>query len=514
MNHKNLIHLIFTLFILLVIFDAVQAQDSTGSLAFKKNRPVRRSAFFYQTDLSYQLWKQFTLQREANDGNPFAEHELGLRYLLGEGMAADTVKGAYWIKRAADKNLTAACFNYGILLINGWGVDWNPYQAFQFFLQAAKDSMPQAEHVVGLFYTEDLLFNRDWDEAYRWIKKSSEANYDPAKKTLKELIEKVPRLKDDSSYAELQENKNKKDNSLKDESAESSLGLVFIDFDLSSDSIPKVTLKDLLEDLLLIGEEKARDELGMTESAIEKDGIDSLNFSNLIKYSEKGSPEALSLLGYLYEKGIHFRKDLITAAAYYIRAIGLDSPTAKALLWNFNKENNIYKDLMDEANEKSPEALFVWYGLNSLGFDNSIIREDAFNLLIESAALKYPPAIVELGLCYYTGKYIEIDKNQAVEIWNNAWEAGIIEAKLRLEAAEILEEQSLENVSIRDLTESEENGSILSQAVLGYCYEKGIGVDIDKGKAAKLYRLAAHRGSQYAYRELKRLYAESNPDGK
>jgi TPR repeat protein len=98
-----------------------------------------------------------------------------------------------------------------------------------------------------------------------------------------------------------------------------------------------------------------------------------------------------------------------------------------------------------------------------------------------------------------------------LEIWNNAWETGITEAKLRLEAAEILEEKSLENVNIRDLTESEENGSILSQAVLGYCYEKGIGVKIDKGKAAKLYRLAAHRGSQYAYRELKRLYSESKP---
>jgi len=509
LNYKNLFFPIFTISIFLVIFDNIQAQDTTGSLAFKKNRPVRRSALFYQPDLSYQLWKQLTLTREANGGNPFAEHELGLRYLLGEGMVADTVKGAYWIKRAAEKDLTAACFNYGILLINGWGVEWNPYQAFQFFLKAAKDSMPQAEHVVGLFFTEDLLFDRNWDEAYLWIKKSSDANYEPAKKTLKELIKKIPRLKNDSSYI-ASENKLDKINTLEDESAESSIGLVFIDFDLAADSIPNITLKDLLEDLLLIGEEKARDDLGMTESAIEKDGIDSLNFSNLIRYGENGSPEALSMLGYLYEKGIHFREDLIAAAAYYIRAISLDSPTAKALLWNLNKENNLYKDLLTLADQKNPEALFVWYGLNSLDFDNTITEQDAFNLLRESVKLKYPPAIVELGLCYYTGKYADIDKNKAIEIWENAWRMGIKEAGLRLEAAKILEAQPSDySVRTNELNNSEQDGSILSQAVLGYCYEKGIGVTIDKAKAAKFYRLAAHRGSQYAYRELKRLYAES-----
>jgi len=513
LNQKNLINIIFFLFLLSIIFDTAQGQDSTSSLAFKKNRPIRRSAFFYQPDLSYQLWKQFTLQREANNGDPFAEHELGLRYLLGEGVAADTVKGAYWIKRAAEKNLTAACFNYGILLINGWGVEWNPYQAFQFFFKAAKDSMPQAEHVVGLFYTEDLLFARNWDEAYLWIKKSAESNYDPAKKTLKDLVEKIPRLKKDSSLTGLNDSATGKNNALKDEAAESSVGLVFIDFDLSADSIPKITLKDLLEDLLFIGEEKSGDDLGITEASVENGRIDSLNFPSLIKYSERGSPEALSLLGYLYEKGIHFKKDLITAAAYYIRAISLDSPTAKNLLWNFCKENNIYSELVALSKQKDPLAMFVWYGLNSLGFDNSIAQEDAFNLLKGSAALNYPPAIVELGLCYYTGKFTAVNKQTAVEIWESAAKSGIKEAKYRLEAAEILESESLNDISIGNLIESEENGSILSQAVLGYCYEKGIGVDKNKGKAAKFYRLAAHRGSQYAYRELKRLYAESKPAG-
>ena len=103
----------------------IQESDSTSSLAFKKNRPQKSLMPFYQPDLSYQLWKQFNLIREANSGDPLAEHELGIRYLLGDGVRADTLLGAYWIRKAVEKNLTAAEYNYGILLMNGWGVKWN-----------------------------------------------------------------------------------------------------------------------------------------------------------------------------------------------------------------------------------------------------------------------------------------------------------------------------------------------------------------------------------------------------
>jgi uncharacterized protein len=131
------------LVLILFLFNEGFAQDTTSSLAFKKNRPrTVRGGFFYQPDLAYQMWQQFNLTREANSGNVLAQHELGLRYLLGEGIAADTIKGAYWIHKAAEKGLTAASFNYGILLINGWGVNWNPFAAYKYFLDAANDGMP------------------------------------------------------------------------------------------------------------------------------------------------------------------------------------------------------------------------------------------------------------------------------------------------------------------------------------------------------------------------------------
>ena len=137
-NHLSPILSLSVILILTINFNGT-SQTNDKSLAFKKNRPQKNYTIFYQPDLSYQIQKQFNLIRDANTGNALAQHELGLRYLLGEdGIVADTILGAYWVGKAAEQNLTAACFNYGILLINGWGVEWNPYKAYNFFLKAAE----------------------------------------------------------------------------------------------------------------------------------------------------------------------------------------------------------------------------------------------------------------------------------------------------------------------------------------------------------------------------------------
>ena len=49
---------------------------------------------------------------------------------------------------------------------------------------------------------------------------------------------------------------------------------------------------------------------------------------------------------------------------------------------------------------------------------------------------------------------------------------------------------------------------------VAHCYEHGIGVPRSKGQAATLYRSAAQRGSQDAFRALKRLHDEMRPSDK
>ncbi len=410
--------------------------DTTSSLAYKRNRPDRRPTPFYQPDLAYRLWQQFNLIREANSGNAFAQHELGLRYLLGDGVPADTTLGAEWIKKAADQNLTSAIFNYGILLLNGWGVKWNPFNAFENFYKAANDGMAQAEQVVGLLYTDNLIVKKDYLQAYRWVKKAADQKYEPAEKSLEELISKIPAGTLDTSS--VKQDPILKDSTSNENPLSSTAGLVFIDFDAMSDSGQEVTDKMLVEDLSNPGNKDITDTTKEKEKSLEE--VNQNKIAELLKLADYGSPEALTLLGRLYQKGIHFPKNDITAATYYVRAIRFDSPTASRLLYDLSKDNQFQKKVQTLSEKNNPEACFVWYYLTILGFDNRIAESDAVNLLNKSAATGYLPAINELALNYYTGSHIAKDKKKALKLWRSAENLNNPEAKVQIAAGIIFGE--------------------------------------------------------------------------
>jgi TPR repeat protein len=91
---------------------------------------------------------------------------------------------------------------------------------------------------------------------------------------------------------------------------------------------------------------------------------------------------------------------------------------------------------------------------------------------------------------------------------------GSTEAAVRLVAASLYENEFGIDYgrAVEDLINASDEGSVLAQVALAYCYENGIGTAVSKSETLKYYRLAAQRGSQYAYRELQRLYDEIRPD--
>ncbi|MEK9135639.1 MAG: tetratricopeptide repeat protein, partial [Bacteroidota bacterium] len=174
-------------------------KDHPNSPVFKDYRKDRPSPLLIQSDVTYRLWQTFLLERQANAGDVLAQHELGIRYLTGKGVSADTAKGAHWIQRAAAQNLAPAQFNLGLLFYHGWGVEWNPFSAYKYFLTAAKRGLVEAEYVMGQFLTDNLVVPRNWNEAYRWVKLAADSGYAPAKETLKELDKRMAQLNADSS---------------------------------------------------------------------------------------------------------------------------------------------------------------------------------------------------------------------------------------------------------------------------------------------------------------------------
>ncbi len=493
------------------------AQDTTKSLAFRNNKPDRTRPYFYRPDLAYQIWQQFRLTREANTGDPLAQHELGLRYLMGEGIAADTAYAVYWIKKAADQNLTSAKYNYAILLINGMGVEWNPFAAFKYFKNAAEDGMVQAQYIVGVLYTDNLILKRDWNQSYYWIKKSADGEYEPAVEVIVQLEPRISREVVDSLLnRDLTTHKDKTEpvSDPSNTNLTSSLGLVFIDFDILSDTVISITDSILIADLEVTGIDSLAEILEIDSTTTLQSLTTYNNITKLKTIAEYGNPEAQAILGRLYEQGIYFNQNFIIAASYYFRALRNDSPKATHLLWKLTSRGEFQSLLQEEVNRNNIEAKFVWYALTSIGFDGRIAMNDALNLLEESAAENYLPAIMELGLNYYTGRFISRDDIKGLQLWEKAELLGSSEATVRI-AASTLFDLFIPGESERafsNLLDAADNGSLLAQVSLALCYEEGIGTARSRSDAIHYLRLAAQRGSQFAYTELQRLYDEIRPD--
>ncbi len=500
-----------SIFLVLIILIPAFAQDTTKSLAFKNNKNFRNSPFFYQPDLAYQLLQQFKLIQEANGGDPLAQHELGMRLLLGEGLAADTVQAVYWIRRAASQGMISAVYNYGVLLINGWGVEWNPFEAFKNFRKAAISGMSQAQYIVGILHTDNLIVSKDMNKAYIWTKKAYDNGFEPAKEVVEALSEYIDTVSisfNDTLISSLEYVDISNESSI-----ESTLGLDFLDFDAINDTAKYISDQMLIKDLSNCGVINILDTLSLNLQSELTEINDSLKLKLILDLAEAGSPEAFSILGRLFENGVFVNKDIILAAEYYIRAIRLDSPRSPLLLWNLIQTDDFYSLLKSSTDRDNAVAQFVWYGLHILSYDNRITEFDALNFLEKSANKNHIPSIIELGLNHYTGKYVNESKINGISIWQIGERLGSVEASVRIASARVFDQFGLLNTEqlISFLNDVSAKGSILSSVALAAAYENGVGVKRNLSTAVKHYRNAAQRGSQFAFRQLQRIYDSLRP---
>lgn len=387
------------------------------------------------------------------------------------------------------------------MLNNGWGAEWNPFEAYLRFSIAAKDSMPEALYAVGLLNTDNLVVPRNYKKAFDYIKKSAEMGFKPAIEILPEFY-KIGF----GTYTEYKKVEQKPDDEATPESSE----ITFFDL---NDSTKYVDDQALLKALI----KEQGEEFGKNLGIKSLDSTLNVN-SNLIKLihdaAEAGSPEALALLGRCYEKGTGVAKDRVQAAAYYIRAFRLDSRNASNLLIGLLEDETFSAELNQRITGNDVYTQFVWASLTALKFNNQLTDKDAFSLLEKAAKQNYTPAVLELGLCYYTGIFIPQNKIKAIEIWNSAAESGSNEAKVRIAIAKLQDSDKSDHFeeNIKMLKNASDKGSLIAVAALAHCYLNGIGVEPDKAQAVHLYREAAQRGSRGAHSALKRIYDEIRPD--
>ncbi|MBN1447694.1 MAG: sel1 repeat family protein [Bacteroidetes bacterium] len=507
----------------------------------------------------------FLLERVAARGDPVAQHELGVRYLTGNGVERDTAKSAEWLRRAADQGLPTALYNYALLLNNGWAVEWNPFEAYRLFLRAADAGMPEAQFVVGIFHTDDLVLRQDWDEAYRRLSLSAETGYAPAQRAREEIIRRgyVPLTKDSSRLMKTREliDLPPKDPSGKQETTpgqeksagqENSAGQrdsaggnasvgrsgedewvpVLLDFRQDTTahfisttrllaeylaSVPSSKEDSLAAALLVEGVSSTR---GARSAADTRQEISTHAATRrLQRMAQYGNPEAAVLFGRLLEEGrlraeSHESSPRIAAAAQYACAVYLESRRAPKLLLQLLRDESFSTELARAAWDGDATAQYVRAILRVLDIDPRLTETMAHDMLRRAAANRSPKALVQLGILYGSGRWAEQDMAEAEKMWMQAAAIGDREARVRLAAAAVLGQGVTMRISeaLSVLEAAMREGSLIAQVAVAFTYERGIGRSPSKGTAVGLYRDAAIRGSQTAYGALRRMHESLRPD--
>ena len=490
------------------------AQEQSNSPVYKNYRPPSPSAQLKRSDIDYNLMHIFVLERKAYGGDVAAQQEVGLRYLLGEGVEADTLKGAFWIRRAADQNSADAQYNLGILEFNGLGIPWNPFDAYKLFKAAAGNGMAEAQYIFSMFLTENLVVQRNWEEAYVWIKKAADAGYHPAKEALADFESRglgLPQPKaapDDTSASQ------------KTPVVKQALGFVFQDAKPDTNAQSDATL---LKDALREATPQLKRALGISKESKRTLSLDSEGMKAIRDAAEEGSPEALTILARSYERGVGVEKNIITATLHYIRAIRMSSPRAPGLLARLMEQGRLFPLLKTRVGQHDADAEFVWAALSGLKIDYIMTQQEgmitdkqALEFLNRAISVNHVQAMIELGLCYYSGRWVPENRQMALALWGRASVLGNREAKVRLAAIAVRSERDTSRLrrTIAVLDEASQKGSILAQVAMAFCFETGTGVVKKIPEAVRLYRSSAQRGSQDAYYALKRLHDQIRPSGK
>jgi TPR repeat protein len=490
-------------FLFLILISSFYAQENE-SVVIKKQGFSKHSPLLKPKYPTYSLAATYILKEKAKKGDPFAQHELGIRYILGVGVPIDTLLAADWIGKAASKNLPAANFNYGIMLHGGIGVDWNPFSAYENFKVSAESGMEQAQYIFGLMHTDNLIVNKNLIKAKEWLKKSAEKGFDDAIKVLEEFAKQGIIAQDDTLRNE---------SSVSTPAPKSNYStLVSNEYELDfynfvADSLTEGEEKEILNEILASKHNDLKKMLKVSsiqDTSVSKDttAIGIINYASLA-----GSPEALLIKARLEENGIGIKQNFISSAANYLKAFRLGSYKAAESLLKISQKNNFYNLLEKEVKKNNPDAMFVWAGLIALGLDYSLTEEQAFELLNKARKQNHKNSIIELGLAYYSGSLVKKDSLKAIDYLTEAVKLGSTEAEIRLAFISI---QSAKKSDYKDeisiLSKYSQKGSVLAEAALAYCYEHGFAVKQNKGKAASLYRQAAQRGNEAAYNSLRNMY--------
>lgn len=126
----------------------------------------------------------------ANAGDAKAELVIGLKYLKGDGIAANDVQAAYWLERAAQAGDPIAQNHMGALYQTGRGVKRDVTQAMHWYEAASAQGDRHAMSNLAVLYAGGAGAPANFAEAARWFERSASLGYVDAQFNLAVLFER------------------------------------------------------------------------------------------------------------------------------------------------------------------------------------------------------------------------------------------------------------------------------------------------------------------------------------
>ena len=130
----------------------------------------------------------------ARQGMVYAQNDLALKYLYGEGLPQDSTKALLWFRKAARQGDPIAQYNLGCMYSEGQGVERNITRALQWFTKAAEQGEHDAQNNLGVFYSRgipdtDPPIAPNYELAIKWLTAAAEGGLPHAMYNLAYLYE-------------------------------------------------------------------------------------------------------------------------------------------------------------------------------------------------------------------------------------------------------------------------------------------------------------------------------------
>jgi TPR repeat protein len=123
--------------------------------------------------------------KAAEQGNVNGQNALGVIYHKGEGVPQDFAKAVYWYTKAAEQDYVLAQYNLGnTYFFNKNGVPQDKEKAVYWYTKAAEQGHAEAQYNLGTCYMNGNGVPKDMQNAKYWYTKAAAQGYESAKKNL------------------------------------------------------------------------------------------------------------------------------------------------------------------------------------------------------------------------------------------------------------------------------------------------------------------------------------------